>query len=69
MATMTNHRISKQTKAILKSWAKVFVAASIACYLAGSRDVNAIANAGLAALLPVIYTWFDPTDKRYGRKK
>jgi len=69
VATMTNYVISKQAKAILKSWFKVFAAAAIACYLAGSRDVSVIANAGIAALLPVIYTWFDPTDKRYGRKK
>lgn len=69
VSPMTKNLISKQANAVLKSWVKVFAAAAIACYLAGSRDLNAIANAGLAALLPVIYTWFDPTDKRYGRKK
>ena len=66
---MTTKRTKDQAKAILKSWLKVFAAATIACYLAGNRDWEVLLNAGVAAVLPVIYTWLDPTDKRYGRKK
>ena len=66
---MTSKRTKTQAKAILKSWLKVFAAATIACYLAGNRDWQALLNAGAAAVLPVIYTWLDPNDKRFGRKK
>lgn len=66
---MTSKRIKKQTVELVKSWLKVFAAASIACYLAGNRDWGFILDAGVAAVLPVIYTWLDPTDKRFGRKK
>lgn len=66
---MTSKRTKTQAKAILKSWLKVFAAAIIACYLAGNRDWEVLLNAGAAAVLPVIYTWLDPNDKRFGRKK
>lgn len=59
----------QQATALLQSWAKVAVAGSLACYLAGSRDWTVILDAGVAAVLPVIYNWFDPNDKRYGRSK
>lgn len=65
----TKRTKNKQTVELVKSWAKVFGAAAIACYLAGNRDWTMILDAGVAAVLPVIYTWFDPTDKRFGRKK
>ena len=61
-------RIPSEYQAILKSWAKVFAAAVIAAYTAGSRDWTVVLNAGVAALLPVIYTWLDPKDSRYGRR-
>jgi len=66
---MMTKRNKKQLEALLKSWAKVFAAATIACYLAGNREWTTLLDAGVAALLPVIYTWLDPTDKRFGRTK
>lgn len=69
MCSMTTKRTKKQTQELVKSWLKVFAAATIACYLAGNRDWAILLNAGVAAVLPVIYTWLDPTDKRFGRKK
>jgi hypothetical protein len=54
---------------LVKSWVKVFVAGSIACYLAGVRDPWMLLDAGVAALLPVVYSWIDPADKRFGRGK
>lgn len=66
---MTNKLISKQTKALLKSWAKVAVAAALASYMAGTRDWTLLANSALVAVLPVIHTWFDKSDKRFGRTK
>jgi hypothetical protein len=69
VVAMTKKLISKQTKALLKSWAKVAVAAGIASYMAGTRDWTLIADAALVAVLPVIHTWFDKSDKRFGRTK
>jgi hypothetical protein len=61
-------KLSSEHQAILKSWAKVFAAAVIAAYTAGSREWTVILNAGVAALLPVVYSWLDPKDSRYGRR-
>ena len=54
---------------LLKSWVKVFLAAVIASYLAGGRAWVDILNAGLIAVLPLVYTWLDPKDPRFGRWK
>jgi len=61
-------KFSNEHKAILKSWAKVFAAAVIAAYTAGNREWTVVLNAGVAALLPVVYSWLDPKDSRYGRR-
>ena len=61
-------KVSAEHQAILKSWAKVFAAAVIAAYTAGRREWTVILNAGVAALLPVVYSWLDPKDSRYGRR-
>lgn len=55
-------------KQILKSWVKVFAAAVVALYLAGVRDPWLLLDAGVAAVLPVIYSWLDPSDTRFGKK-
>lgn len=59
----------KESLALIKSWLKVFVAGSVACYLAGVRDPWMLLDAGMAAVLPIVYTWLDPSDKRFGKKK
>ena len=61
-------KLSVEQQAIFKSWAKVFAAAVLAAYSAGSRDWTMLLNAGVAALLPVVYSWLDPKDSRYGRR-
>jgi hypothetical protein len=53
---------------MIKSWVKVFVAASFAVYAAGSASIGNIVNAGLVAVVPVIISWLDPKDSRFGRK-
>lgn len=57
-----------QAKALLASWARSFLAACLAVYLAGVTDPKAIASAGLAALAPVILRWLNPADAAFGRK-
>lgn len=55
-------------KAMLASWARSFLAAAIAVYLAGVTDPKAIASAGVAAVLPVILRWLNPKDSAFGVK-
>lgn len=57
-----------QAKALLASWARSFLAACLAVYLAGVTDPKAIASAGVAALAPVILRWLNPADAAFGRK-
>lgn len=68
--------MSQQTKAMLKSWLNVFMAALITAFLIVLVDtrslgfdwetLEAILIAGLVAVLPVIKNYFDPHDPRYG---
>ena len=58
----------KEIKLIAASWARSFMAASIAVYMAGVTDPKAIASAGLAAVLPVILRWLNPNDASFGVK-
>jgi len=60
--------MNTEVKAALVSYAKIFAAAAIACYLAGIRDPGMLLDAGVAATLPVIYNALTTSDKRYGRK-
>jgi hypothetical protein len=59
--------MKKEHLEMLKSWAKVFGAGVVALAISGERDVRALAAAGIAAVLPVIYNYLDPKDSRYGR--
>jgi len=59
--------MSHESKEMVKSWAKVFLASAIALYMSGTRDPLDLINAGVIAVLPLIYTWLDPHDKRFGR--
>ena len=58
-----------ESKEMLKSWVKVFLSSSFALYAAGSTDILDILNAGLIAVLPLVWTWLDPKDTRFGRTK
>jgi hypothetical protein len=58
----------KEIKLMAASWARSFMAAAIAVYMAGVTDPKAIASAGLAAVLPVILRWLNPNDVNFGVK-
>jgi hypothetical protein len=58
----------EQFKTMAASWARSFLAASIAVYMSGNHDPKAIAGAGLAAVLPVILRWLNPNDAAFGVK-
>jgi hypothetical protein len=55
-------------KAMAASWARSFLAAGIAVYMAGITDPKAIGGAGLAAVLPVVLRYLNPNDTAFGSK-
>jgi hypothetical protein len=57
-----------ELKPMLASWARSFIAASLAVYMAGITDPKAILSAGVAAVVPVFMRWLNPNDAAYGRK-
>jgi hypothetical protein len=59
----------KNAKPLLASWARSFLAASIACYLAGVTDWKALFGAGAAAVLPVILRFLNRADLSFGLTK
>lgn len=66
--------MTKQTKAMLKSWANVFAAAVITALIVvlgdgaiSVEDLWYVLVAGLIAVLPVVKNYFDKNDHRYGR--
>lgn len=61
--------VKKEHQEMLKSWAKVFLAATTALWLSGETQVDAILKAGVAAVIPLVITWLDPSDYRFGKMK
>ena len=58
----------KELKPMVASYARSFIADSLAVYMAGVTDPKAILSAGLAAVVPVLMRWLNPKDTVYGRK-
>jgi len=56
-----------QIKQVAASWARSFLAASLAVYMTGETDLKAILLAGVAAIAPVILRWLNPKDSAFGR--
>lgn len=56
----------ENAKALIASWARSFMAASLAVYMAGESDPKTIAMAGVAAILPVVLRWLNPNDVAFG---
>ena len=56
-----------QIKLAAASWARSFLAASLAVYMTGETDLKAILLAGVAAITPVILRWLNPKDSAFGR--
>ena len=68
--------MSQDVKSMLGTVARVFVAASLAQFIAGGSDafalsgdaLRAIVSSGVAAAATAAFNWLNPTDGRYGRK-
>lgn len=58
-----------------KSWLKVFGSTVLALFLADGGDVVGVGwgdlrtylAAGIASILPLVITWLDPSDARFGK--
>ena len=59
--------MSKQTKAMLASYARSVIAAVAAVASTGNTDPQDLGKAAVAALLPVGMRWANPKDPAYGR--
>jgi len=59
--------LTEQNINLLKSYARSFVAAVLAVFLAGETDLLAIFKAGLAAIVPPLLRWLDPNDSAFGK--
>jgi hypothetical protein len=55
----------EQAKAIAASWARSYIAAALAVYMAGG-DIKAMAMGGVAAIVPVILRWLNSADTAFG---
>lgn len=51
------------------SWARSFLAAAVALAMTGETNIKMLANAGLAAVLPVILRYLNPNDSAFGVTK
>lgn len=58
----------KEAKSVIASWARSFAAASLTLFMAGETDPKTLGMAGLAAVVPVILRWLNPSDQAFGRK-
>ena len=58
-----------QAKSLAASWARSFLAAALALYMAGITDPKTLAMAGIAAVAPVILRWLNPSDASFGVTK
>lgn len=59
--------MTAKDKAVLGSYARSFLSAALALYLAGETDPKALLAAGVAAVLPPLLRWLNPNDMAYGR--
>lgn len=55
-----------KVKPMAASWARSFMAAVVALYMAGETDPKKLGMAGVAAVLPVILRWLNPKDTAFG---
>ena len=56
----------KDIKALAASWARSFMAAALAMYMAGITDPKTLALGGIAAVAPVALRWLNPKDASFG---
>ena len=68
-STSKENEKMNELKLMAGSWLKTFLAAALATYLAVGLNAEMIVNAAVAAVLPSIINWLNPSYERYGRVK
>jgi hypothetical protein len=58
-----------QDKAMIASYARSMIGASLALYLAGNTNPKDLLAAAIASVAPVLIRWLNPKDASYGRQK
>ena len=58
----------EQLKAIGASWARSFLAAALATYLAVGLDWKTILTSAVSASAPVLIRWLNPNDTAFGQR-
>jgi len=58
----------KELKETAASWARSFMAAALAMFMAGITDPKTLAMGGVAAIAPVVLRWLNPKDASFGIK-
>lgn len=58
---MNRHTV-KTIKQLAGSWSRSFVAAVLACYMAGATEPKVLLSAGIAAVAPAAFRYFNPKD-------
>ena len=56
----------EEMKKMAASWARSFLAAALALYMAGETDPKTLLMAGAAAVAPVIMRYLNPKDTAFG---
>lgn len=56
----------EKSKALLKSWARSFLAAALAIVATGETNPDNILKGALIAFVPVLIRALDPKDKAFG---
>jgi hypothetical protein len=56
----------KEIKALAASWARSYLAAALAMYMAGITDPKTLAMGGIAAIAPVVLRYLNPKDSAFG---
>jgi hypothetical protein len=59
----------KEIKETAASWARSFMAAALAMWMAGITDPKTLAMGGVAAIAPVVLRWLNPKDASFGIKE
>jgi hypothetical protein len=54
-------------RALIGSYARSFLAAALALYLAGETEPKKLVAAGVAAVLPPALRWLNSNDEAFGR--
>jgi len=59
--------MSDRDRRVLASYARSFLGAALALYIAGETDPKKLVAAGIAAILPPLLRWLNPNDPAFGR--